>query len=306
MQFAVKHAYSENQGTEYFKVFSNKYTLMPYFTLSKLKLNISGQYDIAYRPDRGTDLGLYGAYKNMGFGVGLGVFDYFKDEEVSTVKFYDIRLNYYGRRIGVDGLFQFYKSFLVEEVGHTMPDTVIPNKRPNQKLASIGINVYYNFNAEHSFKAVFSHTERQLKSNGAFLLGLSQTYTYLQADDSYFSSAAISTYDITDYSKNARLFSVIPIVGYQYNFVHGNFYFAPLVLLGVGSQFQKVSANKELIKKEIELVKKAVVNLPVGYNGDKFYYGFVFKDDFSKSKIGSSSLTYNLLSLSLFIGIRFL
>ncbi len=306
MQFFTKIAYSSNQDTEHFKVFNNKYTLMPYFTLSKLKLNISGKYDIVYRPDRGTDLGLYGAYKNMGFGVGLGVFDYFKDEQKSTVKFYDFRFNYYGRRIGADGLFQFYKSFLVEEATNTLPDSVIAENRANQKMSSIGFNIYYNCNTEHSFKAVFSHTERQLKSNGAFLLGLSQTYTHLYANDNYFSDEEITIYNISDYSKNARLYSVVPIIGYQYNLVMGNFYFAPLVLLGAGSQFQKVSAGKDFIKNDIQFIKKVVVNLPIGYNGDKFYYGFVFKNDYSKSKIANSNMIYNLLSLNLFFGFRFL
>ena len=215
-----KIAYSLGEGDDHFMVFDNKFTLMPYYTMSKLKLNITGKYDIFYRPDKGSDIGLYAAYKNIGLGVGLGAFDALRGEESSRVKYYDFRLNYYGRSIGIDGVFQYYKSFAIEETTKAIPDSVVSLTRPDQKLVSGGFNVFYNFNTEHSFKAIYSHKERQLKSNGAFLLGLSQTYTLLQANDNYFPQTVLLQYDFVDYGRFARLFSVIPIVGYQYTLVY--------------------------------------------------------------------------------------
>ena len=167
-----KQGYSQLESDDNFEVFNNKITLMPYFTSSKLRLDIRGEYKISYRPDKGQDIGLYGSYKKFGFGIGLGTFDGLFDEPDNKVRFYDFRLNYYGRKIGVDGQFQFYRSFLVEETMAFNTDSLLTQDRPNQKLNSVGINAYYNFNEQHSFKAIYNHTERQLKSNGAFLLGL--------------------------------------------------------------------------------------------------------------------------------------
>ena len=298
-------SFSQSNGDEYFEIYDNTYTVMPYYTLSKLKLNLSGKYDISYRPDKSSDIGLYGAYKKFGFGIGIGVLDGITGEETDKVRFYDFRLNYYGRRIGVDGHFQFYRSFNVEGSSEELPDSAITTDRANQKLNNIGINIYYNFNEKHSFKAVYSHTERQLKSNGAFLLGLSHVYTYLQADGTYFADDIKSQYDVNDYTRQTKLFSVIPIVGYQYTVVYKRFYFSPLLLVGAGAQFQKYPNAADDIEFDIKLVKKIVANIPIGYNGDKFFYGFIFKSDFLKSNIKTLNLNFTLLSYNLFVGYRF-
>lgn len=299
-------AYSQNENNEYFEVFSNKYTVMPYFTSSNLKLNLTGKYDISYSPDKSNDIGLYGAYKKFGFGVGIGALEGVRGKSDSRVRFYDFRLNYYGRRIGVDGQFQFYRSFNIKETTNTIPDSILSETRFDQKLNNVGINVYYNFNEEHSFKAIFSHTERQLKSNGAFLLGLSHVYTYLQADGSYFDEEVKVQYGIGDYTRQTKLFSILPIVGYQYTLVYKKFYFSPLLLIGAGVQFQKYPNAIDDVIFDAKLVKKLVASLPIGYNGDKYFYGFIFKNDYLKSNLKTLDLRFNLLSYSLFFGFRFM
>jgi len=297
--FALYFVKAETKQDSNFIVFDNKYTVMPYFTASKLSLDLRGKYKISYRPDKGRDVGLYVAYKKIGFGFGFGVFDDWVKESEDKVRFYDFRLNYYGRRIGAIGQFQFYKSFKVEEDIETTKDTTIYQSRPNQKLNSIGISAYYNFNKEHSFKAVYSQTERQLNSNGAFLLGLSQTYTYLQADNSYFSALDNNI----DY-RYTKLLSVIPIVGYQYTFIYKRYYIAPLFLIGAGVQFQKYKGQQGIIGTNRAIVEKYILNIPLGYNGDKFFYGFIFKEDYSNSKLETLGIHFNLLSYSFFVGVR--
>lgn len=297
--------FSQYENDDNFEVFDNKYTVMPYFTSSNLKLNLSGKYNISYRPDKSNDIGLYAAYKKFGFGVGIGALGGELGETKSNVKFYDFRLNYYGRRVGVDGHFQFYRSFNVAGSSDVLPDSTMATNRADQKLNNIGINIYYNLNEEHSFKAVYSHTERQLKSNGAFLLGLSHVYTYLQADSNYFTDDVISQYDVDDYTRQTKLFSIMPIVGYQYTIVYKKFYLSPLLLIGAGVQFQKYPNASDDIVFDTKLVKKIVANIPIGYNGDKIFYGFIFKSDYLKSNLKTLNLNFTLLSYSLFVGYRF-
>jgi hypothetical protein len=287
-----------------FFVFDNKYTVMPYYTTTKLSLDLRGRYQILYRPDKGQDVGLYVAYKKMGFGFGFGVFDDWVKEPENKVRFYDFRLNYYGRQIGASGQFQFYKSFKVEEAGdvETQNDTTIFQSRPDQKLNSIGLNIYYNFNKNHSLKAIYSHTERQKKGNGAFLLGLSQAYTYLQADNSYFTGTSDNNIDY----RYTKLLSITPILGYQYTFIYKHYYVAPLLLVGVGVQFQKYKGRLGITGTDSRIMKKYIINIPFGYNGDKLFCGFVFKNDYASSNLESLSIHFNLLSYSLFVGFRFL
>ena len=301
----AKLSFSSEDDSLYFKEYNNKITIKTDFLIKNLVLTISAKDKIVYKPGQGYIAGLYGAYKKIGMGFGISVFDEPQNELDSKSKLYDFRMNYFGRRLGVDGMFQYYRGFTVDEISDNLADSLIDKARPNQKLNSIGLNFYYSFNPNHSFKAIYNHTERQLRSNGAFLLGLSQTMTYIQTDEYFFPNELLNAYNIENKTRFANLYSIAPVIGYQYTLIYKKFYFSPLLIIGAGAQFQKYSYEENSLKRDVRLNTRALLHLPLGYNGEKIFFGIVYKYDYSKVKIETATLHYNLPSFDVFFGMRF-
>ncbi|WP_296698814.1 DUF4421 domain-containing protein [Algoriphagus sp.] len=140
---------------------------------------------------------------------------------------------------------------------------------PNLHYRSFQGITGYNFNQHFSTKALFTGTERQLKSAGTFLPTL--LYRYYIMDNRETPSPTIST-------QKSKNFEIIANAGYYYTYVlNKQFYISAGASLGYGILFSKVTTryiDEQIESKQNNGVFKWDGRGAIGYNGERFFSGF--------------------------------
>ncbi|PZX51423.1 DUF4421 domain-containing protein [Algoriphagus chordae] len=129
----------------------------------------------------------------------------------------------------------------------------------------------YSFNSNFSTKSLLTGTERQLKSAGSFIPTL--MYRYYLVDN----RETLTQFNSTQKSNN---FQVIASAGYYYNLIiKQNFYISGGASAGYGILASKVTTrtiNEQVKSKQTEGVFHYDLRAAAGYNGERFFSGFVF------------------------------
>lgn len=288
-------------------VHTQKLTLTPNYGYTNMFLKIYGERtSIQYRPSANHSIGLEATYKWLGIGLGVGVFDDESNEFQNKLVNYDFRFDFFFRRFFINSNFQYFKGFSIKDP----PDNLTPEQSeritPNMELTNIGANFIYAFNKNFSFKAIYKNSERLNYSRGSFLIGISQFYTRLSSKSTFYPDEILSKLKIKTYSSYGKFYSVFLDVGYQYAFVRKHWYIAPVLIVGGGTQYQNYIYQETIHKSTFQLAYKYIVNVPMGYNGDKFFYGLTFNFDNNRMLIENARMQLQLTSFKLFVGMRFL
>ena len=287
--------------------FPNKLTFVPNYKYTSMYLKIFGKKtSILYKPESSHSIGIEGTYKWIGLGFGVGVFNDTDKQIQSKLINYDIRLDFFFRSFFATTNFQFFKGFSVNDLPDSFTTEQIEALTPNMELINVGINTIYAFNKEFSFKAIYKNDERLKYSRGSFLTGISQFYTRLSSKTSFYPDEILSTLKIKTYSSFGKFYSAFLDFGYQYAWIRKNWYIAPVAILGAGAQYQNYIYNETIYKKDVKFAYKYIINIPIGYNGDKYFYGLTFNFDNNKMQIENANMQLQLTSFKLFFGMRLL
>ena len=285
--------------------FSNKVTVVPNYSYSNMYLKIFGKKtNIQYRPEGNHSVGLEASYKWLGLGFGLSVFDDTDNEWIAREVSYDIRVDIHARRLFVGSNFQYFRGFSIKDIPDNIPQDKVEEIRPNMDLINFGMNAIYAFNKKFSFRAIYKNDERMSQSRGSFLAGISQFYTRISSKSSFFPDELVTDDRIRNYSSFGKFYSVFADLGYQYAFVYKNWYAAPSFILGGGTQYQNYIYNQNIYKKEFRLALKYIISIPIGYNGDQFFYGVNFNYDYNRMQLNHARMQLQLTSLRVFFGMR--
>ena len=282
--------------------FPEKITIVPFYQKTGMFLKFKGDTEsLSYQPNSQNSIGIELRYKSLGIVLAYGVFEDENDIFAAKVVNYDFRFNFFYRRILITSNFQFYKGFSISADVDESINT--DNLTPNLRMFNLGVNVFVALNQNFSFTAVYKNDERIESSRGSIIGGLSQIFTQLRAKSSVYPDS-IRTETHGDGLGN--FYSLFMAGGYQYAFVYKRWYFAPLGIIGAGLQRQYYSYRDINEKTEYNPAYKYILNIPFGYNGDKFFVGINYSIDSSQMLFESSKMRMKYSSIVLSLGMRFL
>lgn len=193
----------------------------------------------------------------------------------------DFQWNFYLRFLTIDFRIQRYKGYFLQNSNAIENWESINNnlyQRTDLVTGSFGGNIRYNLNfRKYSPKAMFSQTERQLKSAGSMSLGLRFNALGVQADSTLVPTNLQN--DLNTFNLNQLSFVDLGLgIGYGYTFVRGKWFF------NIGAMAFIVNQNLSFVGDNIqEEQSSAQVNVQsrsaLGFSNDNFYIGFTVLAD---------------------------
>jgi len=283
----------------------NELEILPFLEGQSLKLTITGEKsNIEYRPGRTLTLGASAYYKGFGGGAGISLLDDEGGRLGKEAKYWDFRFSFYTRRFATDMSFQWFEGFSIQELPPAVPDSAQNNIRPDLTLFHIGFNVYYGLSRKVSLRSIYSYNEMQLKGAGTFIAGLYQDYSMLRFSNTIFPDDISKDFKIIPSRNSGKFYSLIPTLGYQYNFIIKKVHFSPLISGGIGVLYQNYIEGANERVNGYGLAHKYYLHLPVGYNGEKLYYGAIFRLENTVDNLKGAIMRLELSSIKAFIGIR--
>lgn len=245
------------------------------FSLSDVK----NEQELFYQVNTKTSLGFKASYKWLGISLGFGI----PQTESRTLKYgetegLDIQINTYLRKFVIDGYFQYYKGFYLENM-----DTYFQNfenldisyyQRPDLTYSNVGIAIRYVKNhRKFSYKASYDYNEIQKKRAGSLLIGGYAFISGAAAD-----SLVVPHFAIENYSEKGLFSNIVAInvgfsVGYIYTFVFWKKYFLTLGFVpGFGLQsYSAYGPEGNLVDNKNGLGVSTVGRASLGYNKKRFY-----------------------------------
>jgi hypothetical protein len=284
----------------------SKMEFKPYFVVQKLSLKLEGNNSLAsYEPGLTGSVGLSASYKFFGLSFGRSIFSEKMGDLQNESEYFDLRLNYSGRRAALDINFQWFIGFSLADFPPNLPDSLKETIQPNLDLVNYGVNFYYALNKKMSLQSIYKYNERQLKSAGSIIVGLRQNFIQLSYSSTIFPEELLIGNGASS-GNEGEFLTIIPVIGYQYNFIKEKIHFSPYASVGYGAQYQRYFSESKGDFKGFRKATAISFNLPLGYNGDRIYYGAIGKYNQTVSDIQTrGSMNYSLFSLKFFLGFRF-
>jgi hypothetical protein len=298
--------------TNYIKKYPNTLTVKPYFDYKinqfVLEDNVTG--GIAnYGTSQVPRIGIGASYKWMSFLASITPLVELDRERKGATQQMDIQWNVYLKAFSVDIHFQQYQGYFLENSTDIVNWNLEENsyyKREDLLTTSVGANIRYNFNHKiFSQKAVFSQTEKQLKSAGTFSAGIRWNVLSIQAD-SLFAPSKLEKEFINFDLDNGTFYDQGFGFGYSYSFVHKN-WFANLSMMPflLHQVFTFVTPdNTTHTLKSLQLIVQW--RGAIGYNSHQNYCGITFVSDQMRSRWKDAhDIGYNFANIKLFYARRF-
>lgn len=223
-----------------------------------------------------------------------------------------LRFGLTGRRFLASCLLQAYKGFYVINPTANYPGWSGSGYPIREDLTSVILHgsLYYNFNPQrYSFMAQLWQIDRQLKSAGSWIAGMTININSLMSDSTIV-QGPVSFETGTNVPIRSTVSGLIGLnVGYGYNWVFKrSFFVSGLLLPGINIQSASIEkANDEVIQSESRVGFHGDFRIITGYNGPLWYTGIHLSDYFVSSSLPKTvNLNQNNIYLRFFIGRRLL
>ncbi len=262
---------------------------------------------IEYAPNQTLSIGIGASFGKLGLELGFKLPASDRQlKKYGRTRSLDLRLNSYGDKFGVDGYLQSYRGFYVRRgYERRTPDESVRPQFPQLRAFHLGGNFYYVFNYRRfSYRAVFTQTERQLRSAGSWLAMGSVSYLALRNQRSLIPEAVEGQFGAGTDLRRARLYSLAVMPGYGYTFIYDKIYLSGTAFAGLGVQ-QRWYILDDKIDSSPGVIRRVNFRLATGYFGDAWYGGINFIFDYYAFRIQNLNIAANTSSLKLFVGYRF-
>ena len=293
----------------------DQWYIKPILTVRFLNLAIEDE-------DKKVNEIVYSPSSNNFFGFGLYLFDLsaelsFKlpqneDDRPSEVygktKSFDFQTNIYAKKWGADISFQRYNGMYVENPSSHYDDWMLGDAYPirdDLTLRYFQANAFYLFNNEKfSYRSPYIQADRQLKSQGSFLLSFLVSSFRFEADTSLIPVKTQAAYPGNESLRKMRATTLAILPGYTYTLTAKGFYVNGSFSLGPGHLWTLY--NRDDYEKE-DIGFRPVVGLRggFGYNGSKFFAGATTNLLIVSSKIDNMNVNSRSGNIKFFIGLRF-
>ncbi len=305
---------SKEKIPENIEVFPKNFLVRPRFVYPIVSINVSNRLfgkgeKFSYMPAMPGVVGLSLKIKKVyvSAAIQLPPSEALK-KKYGITKFRNININIQGRYVNWGLFYRDYKGFYLSNYKRYYPDWNVDSlgypKSPGIRIIEGGLNLGFNFNKNFSMNAAFAQGERQKKSAGSFLLGLSERYQRVEADTGFVPPSQSDLYPNLDKLKYGDFISTIVYLGFGYQFIIKKVHFTPVVLVGSGFQIQ---SYKQTDKKRfwINVPTYATAKAQLGYNGDHFFANIIYITEFNTIPIKESRIRLFSNWLEFGMGLRF-
>jgi hypothetical protein len=218
----------------------------------------------------------------------------------------DIQLNVLGKKWGVDAIYQKYSGFYITEDDDSPPANTPYLQRRDIESRNYGLTGHYIFNnRKFSFRSVYNFAERQLYSNGSFILSASINRFKVSADSSILTApqAVIFGDDVSFKKLSYSTFSIAP--GYTYSLIFKNFFLNGALSVGPAHHWIRYKLESGVDEHEIAINAFVAARIGIGFNGDRLFGGITFITQGSNVKFEDVQFSNNNGVFKIAMGYRF-
>jgi hypothetical protein len=219
----------------------------------------------------------------------------------------DILVTIQTRITGVHLFYQDYKGFYLlypdRYNPHWTNDKAFPQV-PSLHIINAGVNLTFVFNHNFSLNAALAQSERQKKSRGSFMMGISERFTSLSCDTSIVPVGQAANYPTLNKYNSGNYYSSILSLGMGYSFIRGRWNLTPVVLGGSGLQggYYHLTSGSQL---DFRIPLYFNFRTSLGYNGNHFYSNVIFNAELNSISLSETQMRIYHGSLDFGIGLRF-
>jgi len=268
---------SDTTRNQYIEQFHDKFFIWPVVKKRSLSFDIGtrdpGSQKINYKP-------------NSLFSAGLGIYLFEISAEITfsipvseknlstygSTEARDFHANFLGNGWGMDVFRQKYSGFYFPlRSGSGLPDVIV--KRPDIKLTNTGVNGIYVFDKKRfSLKSAYNYSERQIKSDGSFILTGNLNTFRLNADSVILSKPTGSPSAGSDFQL-MRYTTLSVAGGYTYTLVYHSFFLNGALSIGPAYNWILYSRPGENDRYDAAVNTFNDIRVAIGYNSDRFFGG---------------------------------
>lgn len=309
-----KKVKKEKPIPENIDVFPKNFLIRPRFVYPLVSVNVNsrllGKGDkFRYKPAMPGVVGLSVKVKKVyvSAAIQLPASDHLKNTYGKT-KFRNINININGRVAQWTLFYRDYKGFYLDNYQTFYPswnaDSLGYPRQPGLRIIEAGLNFGINFNKNFSLNAAFAQGERQKKSAGSFLMGISERYQRIDSDTSFVPATQDVYYPNLNKFEYGNFITTILSLGFGYQFVYKKFHLTPVGMIGTGAQIQ---SYHQIGRKRLWLNVPTYASFKsqIGYNGDHFFANVIYAVEYNTIPIKESRirLLHNWFEVG--IGLRF-
>lgn len=191
-----------------------------------------------------------------------------------------LALGYTGDRWWIRGFYEGYRGYYIANPESYDPSwfrnhTSFPVK-PDLRSRTLYTNIYYGFNGdEYSHRAMMWQSQRQKKSAGSLMVGMSAGYDRIISDSTIIPSDATPEFDVLSNVSGYETITLAVNVGYAYSIVLPGRWSLGLMftpgLAGTFGEIEQISGSDRKIPFEWGVMSEARAQL--AYHGEKWFGG---------------------------------
>lgn len=218
----------------------------------------------------------------------------------------DLQMNVITNKLGVELYSQRYEGFyVVNPSANVIAPQPFP-QRSDLESRNVGYSMVYVFNPKrYSLPATYTFAERQLKSQGTFLLQTSLSSWILRTDTALVSSAIRDAFG-TGASLTQGAFTSLDLgPGYAHNLIFKGFFLNLTLFMAPSHTWMKYEESNRLERYDIQINFSSGVRAAVGYNSDKFYAGLSLTNQAKVISFTETELINNRRAIKFVLGFRF-
>lgn len=280
--------------TAYYETFPDKLTTRIYLAQKFLKLNIaansSSNEDLEYKANTHLNLGMGVTYRKVSLNVFYGFRFLNRDDEKGATKGLDLQLHFYPRRWAVDLVAVFPRGYYLSPKGYGSADPEQYYKRPDMKIALVGLSAYQVANKEQfSYRAAVTQNEWQKKSAGSFLYGGTAHHGVIQADSALVPSRLVGNFK--EQGINKITFTAIGAgAGYAYTLVIRKHFYITASVIANGNLDFVTEENQGHKGRKTSFDPNLIFKGGLGYNSDNW--------NVSVNSLGATLWTHSVIASS--------
>lgn len=305
--------------------FPTKMMIKPFMAHNFMAIN----YDLprsmpvlTFKPNNSFDFGLGFSYKWFTISYALGVFDVGDPKRYGKTTDMDFAIHIFAKKHVADIAYQNYKGFYVSNIADVVrnwDETKPYPQRRDMEINSVTLNYQYVFNGKKlSYVSAFAQTEKQLRSVGSPLVGVTFSYFDMHSD---------STLLPIDHNKKDSLKAddhfvrgnfICPGIkaGYAYNLVIAkNLAIFMSIVPGMTFEINQFYNKDEVKKSDKDGTKKPTSSLKANfqvhsrlamvYQRDRFMFGGSFYPQYYTHRLKDAGFSFFTARAEIFFGYRF-
>ncbi len=306
-----QNANDDSLREQYIKSYSDHFFLWPVLKQRALDFEMKSLAD-------GKNKLNYKSNKPYSFGLGMYLFDVAleltfaiplneKSKSIygeSTSR--DLQINALGKKWGVDVYFQKYKGFyIVDPNKAVLPGESYP-QRADIQTRNIGLTGSYIINnKKFSFRSAYTYAERQLRSNGSFIVFGSLSGFKMVGDSAIIDESYAAYFGSNAHIKKIKVSTLGIAPGYTYSLIYKGFFINGTLAIGPSHNWLYYQSEDGSEKHDIKFNAFVAARIGLGYNGDHFFGGMSFVNQSRSANFETVQFSSTTTTFKILIGYRF-